>query len=501
MKKVIAKIIMCISLIVLAIFSIMRLLNSNCAEFGKHITSAGANMSYGLFQDKYNGVIFVIFLAFMIGSYLVIIHKDKCDCECENKKEENELKEKSIEHKNKHKKKLRSAIIIIALTTILSFFILPNNSGDVWYYMAIGRLDSTYNVNSYQENFKDIKDNYKEDAIVSSSYAYNTTFAYGAVWHFICTTLGRIPTNNTLVMLSIFKMFNLLVHILNCILIYKISKKHKIRNMLIYALNPLIIFEGLINVHNDLVLLTTILGAIYFKKNNKLYLAVLSIAIGALIKYVPILLLPFILNKEKSKLNVFAYILEAAAIYIVVSYLVIGNIKDIFAFMVQTSVIANSLYLTLMLKGITNIGLVSKIGKGIFILVYLVLLIKMLIDGNKNKNNNANVNDENISAKYLSLLGLFIFLCITNFRAWYIIWLFGLLTEVDWKTQKIIIGASFAVEISNIIVYSLGEWYVYGEIYFYLTAVLIVLTYALVNKCDIKKISNNNNISKNKLEG
>ena len=465
MKKIIAKILMCISLLTLVVFSVLRLLNSNCEEFGKHISSAGANMSYGLLQDKYNGLIFVIFLAIMIGSYLVIIHKDKNECECENKKAEDKFEK---EEKPKHKKKLISAIIIIAITSILSFFIIPNNSGDVWYYMAIGRLDSTYGVNSYQENFREIKENYPEDAIVESSYAYNTTFAYGAVWHFICTTLGRIPTNNTLVMLTLFKMFNLIMHILNCILVYKISKKHKIRNMLIYALNPLIIFEGLINVHNDLVLLTTILGAIYFKKNNKLYLAVLSIALGTLIKYVPILLLPFILNKEKSKLNVAAYILETAAIYFIISYLVIGNVKDIFAFMVQTSVIANSLYLTLMMHNVPNIGLISKIGKGIFIVVYLAFVIKMLIDGYKKKEKEQ-LDYEKISNKYLMLLGLFIFLCITNFRAWYIIWLFGLLTEVSEDKQKIIIGVSFAVEIANFIIYTLGEGYIYGESYFYLT--------------------------------
>ena len=465
MKKIIAKVMMCIALFACAVFSIIHLMNSNCMVFGEHVKSFGTNMSYGLFQDKFNGLIFIVFIAIMCISYLVIINKKKCDCNLDEKQKE-----------TKHKKKLISAVVIIAITTLLSLFIIPNNSGDVWYYMACGRLDSTYGVNSYKENFKEVKEQYKEDNIVSSSYAYDTTFAYGAVWHIVCTLLGRIPTNNTLLMLFIFKMFNLLMHILNCWLVYKISSKHKIRNLLIYALNPLVIFEGLINVHNDLFMLTTILGAVYFKKKDKLLLATLSIAIGALVKYVPVLLLPYILNKEKSKLNVVAYLAIAAATYIVISYAVIGGIKDIFAFMVQTSVIANSLYLVFFMHGIPNIGVISKIGKGIFILIYLAFIIKMLIDG-KNKKQ---AKDEIIANRYIQLLALFILMCITNFRAWYLLWLFGLITEVDEKTRNIIIGSSLVLEVSNVIFYQFGESYINGEPYFFLSIAGILLVFAII---------------------
>ena len=82
---------------------------------------------------------------------------------------------------------------------------------------------------------------------------------------------------------------------------------------------------------------------------------------------------------------------------------------------------------------------------------------------------------------------LFLLLAITNFKAWYIMWLFGLITEVDNKDVGKIIALSIIAEISNFIFYYFGESYVYGGAYFVMLIVffsiyIVISDYIYTNK-------------------
>ena len=83
------------------------------------------------------------------------------------------------------------------------------------------------------------------------------------------------------------------IHILNCIILDKLSNKRLFT--LIYALNPLVLFEGITNVHNDILLLFFILLSLYFAlKKQNIVLSIVSLALATAIKYVAILIVPFI---------------------------------------------------------------------------------------------------------------------------------------------------------------------------------------------------------------
>ena len=62
--------------------------------------------------------------------------------------------------------------------------------------------------------------------------------------------------------LAIFKGTNLIVHLINCLLVWKIT--HKKKFVLIYGANPAILFEALSNVHNDIFIVLFIFFAVYF---------------------------------------------------------------------------------------------------------------------------------------------------------------------------------------------------------------------------------------------
>lgn len=433
-SNLIAKIIMIVLISTLAIFNIMYIVkvNGNIESFGMSM------LCERILPGEKQGINLLIFLIFIIVlsiTYLIISL---------NSKKDNSIKK---------------SFLFIIVISILSGIILPNNSTDVFYYMGVGRLDAKYDVDIYESNFKEEQQKHLDDEIVAKSPEINHKFIYGVVWEKICKFVGSIPINSEFILLYIFKILNIIVHILNCYLIYKITKSKKL--LYLYGLNPLVLFEGIINCHNDIYLILFMLIAIYLKKRDKIGLATLSIAIGSMIKYTPIIILPYILIDKKWKEKI-KYLVGFALVFLIVNVLLTGDITKILSVLNQTGKYSNSLYLELILMNVppSIIKLSNLVGKIIFVIIFVIAVF------NKKCKN---------AQTYLYLLMLFLLLAITNFKAWYIMWLFGLITELNKKDVEKIIALSLIAEISNFIFYYMGESYGYGGIYF----VLLILFYAI----------------------
>ena len=432
--NLIAKIIMIVLISAFGIFNIMYIIkvNGNIESFGMSMLCERmvSGEKHGI-----NLLLFLIFIIILTIVYLIISL---------NAKKDNNIKK---------------AFLFIILISVLSGIILPNNSTDVFYYMGVGRLDAKYDVDIYESNFNEKQKEYLDDEIVAKSPEINHKFIYGVVWEKICKFVGSIPINSELILLYIFKILNIIVHILNCYLIYKITKNKKL--LYLYGLNPLVLFEGIINCHNDIYLILFMLIAIYLKKRDKIGLATLSIAIGSMIKYTPIIILPYILIDKKWKEKI-KYLVGFALVFLIVNVLLTGDITKILSVLNQTGKYSNSLYLELILMNVppSIIKLSNLVGKIIFVIIFVIAVF------NKKCKN---------AQTYLYLLMLFLLLAITNFKAWYIMWLFGLITELNKKDVEKIIALSLIAEISNFIFYYMGESYGYGGIYF----VLLILFYAI----------------------
>lgn len=432
--NLIAKIIMIVLISAFGIFNIMYIIkvNGNIESFGMSMLCERmvSGEKHGI-----NLLLFLIFIIILTIVYLIISL---------NAKKDNNIKK---------------AFLFIILISVLSGIILPNNSTDVFYYMGVGRLDAKYDVDIYESNFNEKQKEHLDDEIVAKSPEINHKFIYGVVWEKICKFVGSIPIDSELILLYIFKILNIIVHILNCYLIYRITKSKKL--LYLYGLNPLVLFEGIINCHNDIYLILFMLIAIYLKKRDKIGLATLSIAIGSMIKYTPMIILPYILIDKKWKEKI-KYLIGFALVFLIVNVLLTGDITKILSVLNQTGKYSNSLYLELILMNVPAniIQLSNLVGKIIFVIIFVIAVF------NKKCKN---------AQTYLYLLMLFLLLAITNFKAWYIMWLFGLITELNKKDVEKIIALSLIAEISNFIFYYMGESYGYGGIYF----VLLILFYAI----------------------
>lgn len=385
------------------------------------------------------------------------------------------------------KKDIYKFILIISA---LFAIILPMTSTDVFYYISTGWSEAKYGINPYYTSVYDLKqnDNITDDEILNKipKVWEQQKIVYGPMWPFICKILTFFSFGSLPLALIIFKVFNLGVHILNCILVDKLSNKRLFT--LIYALNPLILFEGLTNVHNDLLLICFILIALYFAiKKKNIILSVIALAIATAIKYVAILIVPFVVIYYYRKKSVGKRILNA--LWLTIIFLIVlsaiyllytRDLQVLQGIFTQQGKYAKSIFLSAYL--IINPYVAETLSLTftvIFIIYYLIEVCRYLF---KKKIALRNT----LRTSYTTIL-IFLLLVITNFQVWYIMWLLPLIMFQNKKAIKSTINLTMASEIACTVFFALSESYLYGH-YFFGTMIILWIIFNLIKKNNILEI-------------
>lgn len=397
-----------------------------------------------------------------------------------------------LKYRDKIFKSIKSIAIYICIIAILFTIMIPSTSQDVYSYIANGWIESNYHQNPYYTSVLDIA---TEEQSISPMFIkiarcwIDEPVIYGPVWTFICNILTSFSFGNIDIALFIFKIASLVAFLGSTLLIYKITKK-KIFTLM-FALNPLILFEGLANVHNDIFLILFILLSIYFitrKKNLFISVAFLAIATG--IKYLSILLLPFILiyylRNETVKNRIIKSILYGIEFIAIIIGFYLIYLKDINVFagiFIQQEKYSRSLLLiinNLFLGNEKALSIIKITLLSIFSIAYIIVVFKLLF--------NKNLNDLKLSKifrKYNIFLMLFTFVLVTNFNAWYIIWLFGTLMWQKPINIKVAIYASIGALLPYAITYATKEdGQIVGVPYFCIMILIMsipLIKYALRN--------------------
>lgn len=409
-----------------------------------------------------------------------------------------------IKHSNKIFKSKKQLIIAICIISVLFALIIPYTSTDVYSYIANGWSASHYHENPYYKSVGQISDEHQvRDQMynkVANCWRYETV-VYGPFWTLICKILTSISLGKIDVALAIFKGTNLIVHLINCLLIWKIT--HKKKFVLIYGANPAILFEALSNVHNDIFIVLFILLAIYFvTKKKNLMLSVAFIAMATAIKYLGILILPFIILyhlRGKNILEKIKYCVLYGLEFIVILagfYAIYVRDLNIFAgLFIQQSKYNRSIMLVFYyLIGEQSTNILKTALLAVFAILYVYTVIKLLL------NNNTEIFSSYIR-EYSTLLYIFTFILITNFNSWYILWLFPTLMFLNGKNIRLIINLSYAVEVAYIGSFALySEAQNLGVLYIFLMAIVTgILTSVPMVKNKVEYLSNKIEI-KNKIK-
>lgn len=383
-----------------------------------------------------------------------------------------------VKHCNKIFENKKQLIIAICIVSVLFALIIPYTSTDVYSYIANGWSDSHYHENPYYKSVGQISDEHQvRDQMynkVANCWRYETV-VYGPLLTLICKLLTSISFGNIDVALAIFKGTNLIVHLINCLLIWKIT--HKKKFVLIYGTNPAILFEALSNVHNDIFIVLFILLAIYFvTKKKNLMLSVAFVAMATAIKYLGILILPFIILyyvREKSipkKIkHCILYGLEFIVILVGFYAIYVKDLNIFAGLFVQQAKYNRSIMLVFYyFLGTDAMRIFKVVLLAVFAEIYISAVIKLLINDNKKI-------FSTYIRQYNPLLYIFTFVLITNFNSWYILWLFPTLMFLNGKNIRLIINLSYAVEVAYIGSFALySEAQVLGILYINLVALITV---------------------------
>lgn len=364
-------------------------------------------------------------------------------------------------------KNIKEVFIFIAIISLIFVAVLPFTSSDIFYYLGVGRIDSKYHQNPYYTTIKEFVEQGENSKYLQTdkvleqgynNYWADTTVVYGPVWQLVCKLVAGASFGNIDFALLIFKLLNAFVHLCNCYLIYKIS--HKKIFTLLYGLNPLVLIEGIACVHNDIFVVLFMLLALYFlTKKKNLVATVAFLAIATAIKYFAIILLPFVIiyyfRKEKP-LKRFEKCIQYGLIFLIVFAIpYIFYVRDaqvLSGLFVQQEKLAKSFYIILteyFKEPDISATTVNHILLGAFTIIYFFTCIVLL---NKKE---IRLRDEMKKANYFVMA--FLFLLITNFQPWYVIWLFPLLMWQSAENIRWIPQIAIITEFANSIFLTYGE--------------------------------------------
>lgn len=380
-------------------------------------------------------------------------------------------------------KDIKQILKYVALISIIFGVMLPWTSSDIFYYMGVGELDSEYNQNPYyitmKEYYNENQENIDDTILEQGSRGYwaNTTVVYGPIAQFIFKICTSISFKNIDICFAIFKIVNIVVHLVNCYLIYKLSNK---KFAIIYGINPFILLEFIGNVHNDIIVVFFILLTIYFVKNKKLILSIISLALATGIKYFTILLLPIVIlyyfKEEKSIGKRFLRCIQYGLIFLVIFILEYAlyfrDFNVLLAMFAQTSKYSKSLYSAIMQQNQELMQIIKFFAIVAFIWYYIKLCIDLLTE--------KNIKFFKIIRKYNIALVLFM-LILTSFQQWYLLWLFATIMWQKARTIRNIIGLTAAAEIANSIYMFKSEWYIY-DAYFVGGIVCLFIIWQMLTK-------------------
>ena len=356
--------------------------------------------------------------------------------------------------KNKIFQNIKQLLIYVGVISLIFMVMLPWTSSDIFYYMGVGEIDSVYHQNPYYVTIEDVYNENNgniQDEILEKSVTNpwsSTTVVYGPMAQLLFKITTKISFKNVDLCLFMFKIINILLHILNCYLIYK-----KFSTLWAEHIQPMVnsFLEFIGNVHHDIVIVTFVLLALYFLlKKKQIVPSVIFLSIATGIKYYPILLLPIVIlyyfKDEKKISRRIIKCMKYGILFVVVlalQYLIYAKDFSILtAMLIQNSKYYKTIYAGLAFGFEKQMPVIEmrRLVLIIFVVAYIKFCFKLLF--------NKEQKFYKIIRKYNWLLILFI-LSLSNFQQTYYIWLLPTIMWQKGDMIKCIIGLTIASEIGN----------------------------------------------------
>jgi hypothetical protein len=188
-------------------------------------------------------------------------------------------------------------LIVIGGTLVFSLiFVLldPFEAADIFDNIIRGRMQARYGANPFYQ----VPAEFSRDPLYKYAYWKEVTSAYGPLWE-IAAAGGAILAGDTVLgNILAFKGLSVAAYLLTAAVIFwglqRDSAQRALYGVVLYAWNPLVLYAVAGNAHNDsLMVLFVVLGFVLLAR-RRYVLAGLAEVAGALVKFIPALLLPIV---------------------------------------------------------------------------------------------------------------------------------------------------------------------------------------------------------------
>jgi hypothetical protein len=189
-------------------------------------------------------------------------------------------------HVTNYRSGMRVVIWVAVIVSVVAYFTPAVPSHDAFAYAMSGRLMLTYHANP----FFAVPGSYPHDPILQTNEWSMSATAYGPLWSVISVLVSPLVGTNALNANLVYRALALVVHLGNMALMVALLRRFvperprwQALGLLLYAWNPLVIVEVAAG-HNDVMMLTSILGGIYLLARNQRAWAMVALGAAILLK-------------------------------------------------------------------------------------------------------------------------------------------------------------------------------------------------------------------------
>jgi glycosyl transferase family 87 len=173
--------------------------------------------------------------------------------------------------------------IMLGLTALI---VPPLFSTDPFSYAMYARFETVYHANPYLSTAQSVAPG---DALIPYLYWRDIPSPYGPLWTLISQAIAYGPDVSPLELILRFKLVALVLTTLDGWLIYTFVRQRWPEQAgwcyLAFAWNPMVLIEGVVIGHNDVLILAVMLGSALLLARSRPFLTTVGLATSALIKY------------------------------------------------------------------------------------------------------------------------------------------------------------------------------------------------------------------------
>ncbi len=322
----------------------------------------------------------------------------------------------------------------------------PVDSADVFDNIMRGRITQVYGGNPfYQAPIK-----FKSDPFFSYTAWVYSASAYGPWWEFIAAAATKVAGDGVIADVLAFKGVSVLAYAATAALIgwtlRRSAPERALYGVTLFAWNPLVLYSTAGNAHNDAVMLLFIVLGLYWLARGNFTLAALAETAGALIKFIPVLLVPLVIaaglrrfSRRQDRARFIGFTLGACAALVVASYAIYWRGGDVLGLQRRTDLFTTSLstWMELVLAprlGTKFVDMLVTRGALILLSAWIIRQIRFIW---------RRPDLEVIIHASLSVLLFYLLVAAPWFQAWYAIWplaLAALLPDGPWSRGSVLLS-------------------------------------------------------------